>query len=304
MELGMNHAGEIRALAAMAQPDMGVVTCVAPVHLGFFNSVAEIARAKYELIEALPASGTAVLNADDEYVSQFGRDFGGKVLTFGIHHPSDVRGENVNQRGTKGATFQIVAGSQGAPAELPLIGRHNVYNALAAVAVAMERGLSLQQAASALARLTPSDKRGEVLQVAGATVINDSYNSNPKALQSMVDALAGMAVERGGRRMVVAGEMLELGPATDELHRRSGTYIAERKVDVVVGVRGAARHLVEAAREAGVRAEFVDTPEQAGEWLWREARAGDLVLLKASRGVRLEKALETWKSRVERTVPA
>jgi UDP-N-acetylmuramoyl-tripeptide--D-alanyl-D-alanine ligase len=305
VELGMNHAGEIRALAAIAQPDMGVVTCVAPVHLGFFNSVAEIARAKYELIEGLPASGTAVLNADDEYVSQFGRDFSGKVVTFGINHPANVRGEEVNQRGAMGANFQIVAGSQRVPAELPLIGRHNIYNALAAVAVTIENGMTLQGAAAALALLTPSDKRGQILQLAGATVVNDSYNSNPKALQSMVDAIAGMAVGKGGRRIVVAGEMLELGPATDDLHRRSGAYMAEKRIDVVIGVRGAAKHIVEAAKAGGARnAEFMDSPEQAGEWLSREVRPGDVVLLKASRGVRLENALETWKSRVERTVPA
>ena len=296
VELGMNHAGEITALAAIAQPDIGVVTNVAPVHLGFFESVADIARAKYELIQSLSANGTAVLNADDEFVSQFGRDFAGRVLTFGIDHSAAVTAENIKDLGLEGSHFDVIANGNRARARLGLIGRHNIYNALAAVTVAMDRGLSLEEAAAALALLTPSDKRGQVLEVAGATVINECYNSNPRALDFVVDALAGMPTK--GRRIVVAGEMLELGPATDELHRHAGEHMAERGIDVVVGVRGAAQHIVNSASARGTRAEFVETPEAAGEWLAREIKPGDLVLLKASRGVKLEKALETWKNRI------
>lgn len=294
VELGMNHAGEITALAAMAQPDVGVVTLVAPVHLGFFNSIADIARAKYELIQSLSANGVAVLNADDEYVSQFGRDFPGRVITFGIDRPATFTARNIRELGLEGSDFNLCAQEYCVPARLPLIGRHNLYNALAAVAVSVDRGLPLEDAAAALALLTPSDKRGQVIQVGGATVINDCYNSNPKALDSVVDALAEMPTN--GRRIVVAGEMLELGPATDELHRKSGEHMAARRIDVVIGVRGAARQIVEAAASKGISAEYVETPEEAGEWLAREVKSGDLVLLKASRGVKLEMALETWKS--------
>jgi UDP-N-acetylmuramoyl-tripeptide--D-alanyl-D-alanine ligase len=130
--------------------------------------------------------------------------------------------------------------------------------------------------------------------VGNITVINDCYNSNPKALEAMVDALAAMAARR---RIVVAGEMLELGPAGEEMHRQAGEHIAEKKIDALLGVRGLAQAMVESARKAGTRAEFVGGPEEAGEWLAREARDGDVVLLKASRGVKLEKALETWKAR-------
>ena len=297
VELGMNHAGEIAALAAIAQPDVGVVTCVAPVHLGFFASVADIARAKYELIQNLSPGATAVLNADDEYVSQFGRDFPGKVVTFGTTRPADVRAEHMESRGTAGSAFDIVAGDERVGAELPLIGRHNISNALAVVAVARERGLSLAEAAAALKSLAPVDKRGQILQIAGATVINDCYNSNPRALQSMVDALAALPAQ--GRRIVVAGEMLELGATADDLHRRCGEHMAQRGIDVLIGVRGLARHMVAAARQARLRTEFLETPEQAGEWLAHNVRPGDLVLLKASRGVRLEHALETWGRRAQ-----
>jgi UDP-N-acetylmuramoyl-tripeptide--D-alanyl-D-alanine ligase len=293
IEMGMSHAGEIRALAKIAQPEIGVVTNVAPVHLEFFDSLAGIARAKYELIESLPAGGTAVLNADDEYVSQFGRDFKGKVVMYGARATADVRAENVQTHGADGSEFDVMLGGSREHARLPLVGEHNILNALAAVAVGVARGLRPSEAVGALATLTPPDKRGQVLQLGNITVINDCYNSNPKALQAMVDALAAM---KAGRRIVVAGEMLELGPAAEEMHRAAGQHIAEKKIDVLVGVRGLAQAMVDSARNTGAHGEFVATPEEAGEWLAREARDGDVVLLKASRGVKLEKALETWQA--------
>jgi UDP-N-acetylmuramoyl-tripeptide--D-alanyl-D-alanine ligase len=147
---------------------------------------------------------------------------------------------------------------------------------------------------AALSTLAPAEKRGQVFQLDNITVIDDCYNSNPKALAAMVDALAAMPAKR---RIVVAGEMLELGPTGEELHRQAGRHIAAKKIDVLLGVRGLAQGMVEGARGPATRAEFLATPEDAGEWLAREARPGDVVLLKASRGVKLEKALESWKSR-------
>src|SRR5579864_2727859 len=299
IEMGMSHGGEIRALAKIAQPEIGVVTNVAPVHLEFFDSIAGIAQAKYELIESLPGSGTAVLNADDEYVSQFGRDFKGKVVTYGTRATADVRAQNVQTRGAEGSEFDVVVGGSREHARLPLVGEHNILNALAAVAVGMARGLTPGEAIGELATLAPPDKRGQVLKLGNITVINDCYNSNPKALQAMVDALAAM---KAGRRIVVAGEMLELGPSGEQMHRAAGQHIAEKKIDVLIGVRGLAQAMVDGARHAGAEAQFVAGPEEAGEWLNREARDGDVVLLKASRGVKLEKALETWKARGLRIV--
>jgi UDP-N-acetylmuramoyl-tripeptide--D-alanyl-D-alanine ligase len=297
IEMGMSHAGEIRALAKIAQPDIGVVTNVAPVHLEFFDSVAGIARAKYELVESLPGNGTAVLNADDDYVSQFGRGFKGKVVMYGTRPAADVRAENIRSRGADGSEFDVVIGGVREHATLPLLGEHNVLNALAAVAVGLERGLKPSEAVGALAGLAPADKRGEVLRLGNITVINDCYNCNPKALNAMVDALASMTAKR---RIAVVGAMLELGPTEEELHRQAGRHVAEKKIDVLLGVSGPAQAMVEAAGQAGMRAEFVSTPEAAGEWLAREARDGDAILMKASRGVKLEKALEMWKSRRER----
>jgi UDP-N-acetylmuramoyl-tripeptide--D-alanyl-D-alanine ligase len=297
IEMGMSHAGEITTLARIAQPNLGVVTCVAPVHLGFFKCVAEIARAKQELVDELPPNGMVVLNADDEYVSKFGTDFAGRVVTFGIKNPADVRPQSLTQMGLSGSRFEVAAAGEEATIELRLIGKHNVYNALAAIAVGLQNGIALPEIAAALAEVTPVDKRGQILEIGGATVVNDCYNSNPRALESMISALAGMTIGPGGRRILVAGEMLELGPSGEELHRRCGQCAADRKIDLVVGVRGLAKSIVEAVPNAkgGTQALYVETPEAAGEWLAREVRPGDLVLLKGSRGVRLERTLETWK---------
>jgi UDP-N-acetylmuramoyl-tripeptide--D-alanyl-D-alanine ligase len=289
VEMGMNHAGEIRELGKLAQHDLAVVTTVAPVHLEFFGSLKEIARAKYEIIETLHSGGVAVLNADDEYVSQFGRGFKGKVVTFGIRRAADVSAQNVKVNGAEGSTFDLVVGSVPAPVTFPLVGEHNIYNALAAAAAAMERGVAPSQAAEALSSIQPPDKRGQIIEVNGATIINDCYNSNPRALDAMIDTLASMKAER---RILVAGEMLELGPTAETLHRECGKHAAEKRIDFVIGVRGLARAVAEGACGAGAQAQFVETPEQAGEWLARNLRPGDAVLLKASRGVKLERALE------------
>jgi UDP-N-acetylmuramoyl-tripeptide--D-alanyl-D-alanine ligase len=291
VEMGMSHAGEITALAKLAQPDCGVVTMVAPVHLEFFESIAAIARAKYELIASLHAGGIAVLNADDEYVSQFGRDFHGRVVTFGLHQPADVSARKIEARGPLGSALEIVADGGPVPAALPLLGEHSIYNALAAVAVGLQYGVPLRLAAESLATMTPGDKRGEILNYAGATIINDCYNSNPRALDNMVRSLAQIPARR---RIVVAGEMLELGPAAEAMHREAGQNMARHGTDRLLGVRGLAKSMVEAAVEAGMSAEFVNTPQEAADWLRREVKAGDVVLLKASRGVRLERALEAW----------
>ncbi|HEY1401984.1 MAG TPA: UDP-N-acetylmuramoyl-tripeptide--D-alanyl-D-alanine ligase [Terriglobales bacterium] len=295
IEMGMSHAGEIAALARIALPNEGVVTSVGPVHLEYFDSVAGIARAKYELIEALPHGGTAVLNGDDEYVCQFGRDFKGKVILFGLKTTADARAENIEILGPEGTRFDLICQGLRQAVRSPLLGTHNVYNVLAAAAVALEHGITPSEIAAILPSLEPGDKRGQVVQVGNITVLNDCYNSSPKALMAAVDTLAAMPA---GQRIVVAGEMLELGATGEQLHRECGRYIAGKHLDFLLGVRGLAMPMVEAALAAGMKAQFVATPEEAGEWLAREAREGDVVLLKGSRGVKLEKALESWQQKV------
>jgi UDP-N-acetylmuramoyl-tripeptide--D-alanyl-D-alanine ligase len=286
IEMGMNHAGEIAALAEIAEPDWAVVSNVGPVHLEFFpDGIAGIARAKYELIEALPGDGIAILNYDDAYVAAFGRGLGARAVFYGFGEGSNVRAVNVAEVGVEGVVFTVEVRGQRASVQLKMLGRHNVPNALAAIAVGLQSGMELSDCAAAVGELRAGDKRGEVLEWRGATLINDCYNSNPTALNAMVDAMMAIPAER---HIVVAGEMLELGPDGASLHAACGARMIERGVDFVVGVRGLAQDLVGAA---GAKALFVTSPEEAGEWLVANLRPGDVVLLKASRGVRLEKAL-------------
>jgi UDP-N-acetylmuramoyl-tripeptide--D-alanyl-D-alanine ligase len=292
VEMGMNHAGEITALAHIAEPDWAVVSNVAPVHLEFFaDGMAGIARAKYELIEALPPDGIAVLNCDDEFVAKFGEGMGARAVYFGLSDCADVRAGGIAELGAEGIVFTVTARGELASVQLHLLGRHNVHNALAAIAVGLESGMPLAECAAALGGLRAGEKRGEVVEWRGAKIVNDCYNSNPRALRAMVEALLAMPVANGGRHIVVAGEMLELGPEGEALHRECGRQMAERGVDFVVGVRGLAAALVEGAAHSGTSAVFVATPEEAGAWLKGNLRVGDAVLLKASRGVKLERAL-------------
>lgn len=292
LEMGMNHAGEIRALAKIAEPDWAVVSNVAAVHLEFFaDGVEGIARAKYELVEALPADGIAVLNGDDERVRAFGRGMGARAVFYGTGERCDgcaVRAVEIEELGLNGTRFVVVVGEERFSMSMHLPGRHNVLNALAAIAVGVLSGVEPAEGCAALERMRPTEQRGNAIVWRGAEIVNDTYNSNPRALDSMVEALRNTPARR---RIVVAGEMLELGPVGASLHGSCGAAMSG--LDVVLGVRGLALELVAAARVAGVvTAEFVESPELAGEWLRANLREGDVVLLKASRGVRLERALE------------
>jgi UDP-N-acetylmuramoyl-tripeptide--D-alanyl-D-alanine ligase len=290
IEMGMNHAGEIAALAKIAEPDWAVVSNVGPVHLEFFpDGIAGIARAKYELIEALPADGIAVLNFDDAYVATFGRGMDERAVFYGTAEGADVRAVHVAEMGAEGVVFTVEARGERASVQLKMLGRHNVLNALAAIAAGLQSGMGLGECAAAVSELRAADKRGELLEWRGAVLINDCYNSNPRALDAMVSALMAVPADR---HIVIAGEMLELGPEAAGLHAACGVRMAESGVDVVVGVRGSAEQLVGAARGGGVEAIFLEDAEKAGEWILANVRAGDAVLLKASRGVRLEKALD------------
>jgi UDP-N-acetylmuramoyl-tripeptide--D-alanyl-D-alanine ligase len=293
VEMGMNHIGEIATLARIASPDWGVVTNVGTAHIeNFTEGQAGIARAKYELIAALPATGVAFLNCSDAYVSQFGRDFRGKVVYFGIGPCGDPAILDVKED-PSGLHVRFRAGEHDGSFSLNLLGAHNAQNAVAGLAVALEAGVPLDAAVAALESLTPGSKRGEVLEIGGATILNDSYNSNPEALQSMIHTLA---VRPAKRRILVAGEMLELGEHASMLHAACGKAAADAGIDIVVGVRGNAQHLAAAACLCGVASIFLPDAPMAGEWLARNLQPGDVVLIKGSRGVQLERAIEVLKT--------
>ena len=290
IEMGMNHVGEIAQLARIAAPDWGVITNVGMAHVeNFPEGQTGIARAKYELVEALPASGIAFLNCDDPYVGQFGRDFAGKAVYFGAGPCADPQITAIHEADC--LKVNVLSEGKTATMNLPFLGRHNASNAVAALAVAREAGVPIDAAIRAIEQLTPGDKRGQVLTLLGATIINDSYNSNPEALKSMIQALAARPALR---RILVAGEMLELGDHAPDLHAACGKAAAEAGIDVVIGVRGNAQHLVLGATTAaipGVATLFLSDADAAGLWLRENLRQGDVALIKGSRGVRLEKAI-------------
>ncbi len=295
VEMGMNHPGEIAALARIAAPDWGVVTNVGTAHIeNFAEGQDGIARAKFELVAALPPTGVAFLNCCDPYVSQFGRDFPGRVVYFGSGPCADPQFLEATED-LAGLHVKFRAGEREGQLTLHLLGAHNALNAMAGLAVALEAGVDLDAAVAALKSLTPGDKRGQAIEIGGATILNDSYNSNPEALRSMIRTLAARPA---ARRILMAGEMLEMGERGPALHAECGRAAAEAGIDLVAGVGGNAEHLATAACAGGVAAVFLPNAEAAGRWLKQNLQPGDVVLVKGSRGVHLERAIELVKSRI------
>lgn len=295
VELGMSRRGELSRLAEMAAPDIGVVTNVAAVHLEFFSSVEEIALAKRELIDGLKgAKPVAVLNADDPRVARFAEGFRGRTLLFGFSPEAQFRAEGIDVRGAEGSGFDYTGPAEHGWLELPLAGRHNILNALAALAAASEWGIGLAEARGVFPALRPASMRGELVRfAAGFAVLNDCYNSNPAALARMVELMGATPGFR--RRILVAGEMLELGATSCELHREAGREAARSgAADWIFGVAGNAEALVRGAIEAGHRpdhAQCFASADEAAKFLAEFVAPGDLLLVKGSRGVRLERII-------------
>jgi UDP-N-acetylmuramoyl-tripeptide--D-alanyl-D-alanine ligase len=301
LEMGMSRRGELARLAAIAWPDVGVVTRVSPAHLEFFASVDDIALAKRELIEGLNGrESTAVLNADDSRVAAFGAFAPGRVLTYGIEKQAFFMAQDIEDRGALGSAFDYVSPEGRVRLELNVPGRHAIANALAALAAASVWGIGAAEAQSVFRSLRAPAMRGELLRFSnGAALINDSYNSSPAALQAMTELLA--ATPNFRRRILAAGEMRELGAASPELHREAGQFAAKTgKIDWVIGVAGNAAQIVEGAVAGGVppaRATFFATPAEAAEFLAGFIGEGDLLLVKGSRGVKMEQIVETLIAR-------
>lgn len=299
LEMGMSSpTHEIRRLVQITPPDVGVELMVAPVHLEHLGTIENIVAAKAELIEGLKPDGVAILNADDHLVMGMRTKHSGRTITFGIDHAADVSASAIEARQLGSINFQLRTTLGEAPAELPMSGRHNLMNALAAAAVATVFQMAPQAIADGLRSFTPPKMRGEVLQfVGGVTVVDDSYNSNPRSLLSMVRTIAEVGDEKS-RRFVIAGEMLELGTEEQELHRQAGREIAAAGIDVLWGVRGLARDILAGAGEAGLtQTRFFDSSEEAALAVLDEVKAGDLVLIKGSRGVETDKVVKALRQR-------
>jgi UDP-N-acetylmuramoyl-tripeptide--D-alanyl-D-alanine ligase len=263
------------------------------VHVEHLGSIENVAKAKAELVEGMKPGGVAVLNSDDPRVAAMHWLSKGRTLTYGVENEADVRAENIRFERFGDTNFTLVSHGERADVAFPLNGRHNILNALAAAAVGLVFKMPVPEIAASLSTVEPPPQRGEVLRFDnGFTVINDSYNSNPSALLSMIDTL----VEGSGdaeRKIVVAGEMLELGENEKGIHTETGEQIAGRGIDMLIGVRGLARELVDGAKAAGLsNAEFVEDSDAAAERVASIVRTGDVILVKGSRGVKTEKVIE------------
>jgi UDP-N-acetylmuramoyl-tripeptide--D-alanyl-D-alanine ligase len=291
MELGMNHAGEISTLVAIAEPDVRVWTNVGDAHLGFFESPDAIADAKAEILERAGLRHVLVANADDPRVMARMPRFAGRTLTFGTSEGATVRATEVEDLGIEGMRARVWTPSGVTMIHTPLLGRGNLSNVLAATAVALDAGIGLDEIAAAIPRLQPADRRGAVRRLRdGVTLIDDSYNSSPSALRR---ALEVVAKERGAsRKVAVLGEMLELGEHAAALHEESGRAAAEAGVELLLTVGGApARAMADGAVAAGMPASSVshfEKSDAAAVAVTAAVRGGDLVLVKGSRGTRTD----------------
>src|SRR5438067_1392892 len=253
LEMGMSSpTHEIRRLVQITPPDVGVELMVAPVHLEHLGTIETVAAMKAELIEGLKPGGVAVLNADDKLVMEMKSKTEGPVLTFGVQNQADVTASEIDTSQFGSIRFRLSTPLGQAAAELPMTGRHNLMNALAASAVATALKVKPELIANALKTAKPPKMRGEVLDfAAGFTVVDDSYNSNPRSLLSMVNTLAE-ARDRIKRRIVISRELLELGPDSPQMHREAGHEIARLGIDLLWGVRGLAQEIIEGAQEMGI----------------------------------------------------
>lgn len=298
LELGMNHFGEISALVKIAEPDVRVWTNVGPAHLEFFGTVEAIARAKAEILEGADKDSLLVANADDDLVMRHAGTFAGRVRTFGVERPADVRALAVRDLGIDGTAAIVRTPIGETEIRTPLPGTANLSNVLAATAVAIRFDVPLADIVERAATLKPVARRGEVIRAGGVTIVDDSYNSNPKALSRAVAMLAGET--RYARRVAVVGEMLELGETSPDLHRAAGEEIARADVSELIAVGGSnAQSVAEGAIKAGMpaaRVHYVENSTAAGDLAVRLVRPGDVVLVKGSRGIRTEVVVDRLKA--------
>jgi UDP-N-acetylmuramoyl-tripeptide--D-alanyl-D-alanine ligase len=298
VELGMNHAGEIRTLVGIAEPEVRVWTNVGDAHLGFFESADAIADAKAEILEEARRSDLLVANANDARIVQRLRSFAGRTVTFGVETDADVCATAVKHRGLGGIDAQVATPAGSAQVHTPLLGLGNLSNVLAAIAVGLHFEAPLEEMVARIARLTPARHRGELLRLPGGiTLIDDSYNSSPAALKRALETVA--AATGSARKIAVLGEMLELGEHAARLHQECGRAAAESGLDLLIAVGGdAAAALAREAVTAGMSERcvlHVATKHEAADAALRHVRAGDLVLVKGSRGIGTDVVVERLK---------
>lgn len=291
-EMGMNHAGEIAEIAGLLKPNIGVYTNIAPVHIEFFGTIEGIAAAKRELLENVAPGGSIIINNDNPHVVRISAGFRGTIVTYAIDDATaHFRAVNIRERGLLGTRFTLLGESSEHELELVLPGRHNLENLLAAIATARTVGIRWENIERGVKNVQPAYHRGVIVEWRGATIYDDTYNSNPYALGRTLELMAQADVT--GRRIAVIGDMLELGAEELQFHRDAGAAIP-KSIDVVCGVGTRSRALLDGARGAGFDdaqlRHFTDA-DAAGAFLRAFVQPGDLVLIKGSRGVGLDRAI-------------
>jgi UDP-N-acetylmuramoyl-tripeptide--D-alanyl-D-alanine ligase len=300
LEIGTNARGEIAALAALAAPTVGIVTTVAAVHVEFLGSIEGVREEKVGLVRAVPPDGVVVLNADDPRVAGMARDSRARVVTYGRSAGAQVRALDDLTEDERGLSFTVQAAGERLPVTLALAGRHNVTNALAAAAAGVALGVPLADTARALGGVSPVAGRCVWRSAGDVTILDDTYNASPVSVRAALDTVA---TRRHGRRVIVVlGDMLELGAISEEAHREVGRQVAALPADELIGVGRGMQAAVEAAREAGLaEARHLTTFEDTVAHLLKRLTAGDLVLVKGSRGMRMERVVDALVARLARS---
>ncbi len=294
VEMGMSARGEIDLLARITAPTVGVITNIGPAHLEFLGSREGVAEAKGELLDNLRPDGTAVLNADDRFIDVLKKKFRGRTITFGIDHPADVSASRIVQHPDR-AEFVMGTGGKSYEVALRTAGIHNIANALAAAAGAVAVGLTLDDIKEGLEGFVPVAGRSEIKEVKGRIILADYYNANPASMEAAIGTLA--ALRAGKKGIAVLGDMLELGEAGAEAHRQIGRTAARSGVDVVMTIGALSRHIAEGAIGEGMPRERVieaTSHADAAKRLLALTKPGDVILLKGSRGMKMEKILEEF----------
>ena len=283
-ELGMSYPGEISRLAQISHPQVGIFTNIAPAHLESMGSIEAIAKAKRELIDGLPSDGTAVINVDNQILASWIKDIKQNVITYGINDDADYRAENIEITADGSSKFNI----KEIQYHLSFPGRHNIYNAVAAIAGASTLGIGYKELSDTIDNIKPYKQRSEIFTVGGITIINDCYNANPESMKAAIDLLAGYP--SAGRRIAVLGDMLELGTNEIDFHKQIGSHLKIKNIDALFAIGKLAEFYLNNYSN-GFKALYKDKTEMA-EALKRFLHSGDVVLIKGSRGAVLEKVTE------------
>ena len=297
IEMGVDNLGQTTRLCEIARPTVGIITNIGPDHLEFFGTMDASAQAKGEMLDLMPADGTAVLNADDPYFDYLAARARCRVVSFGLSSHADVHAVNLTVDDRQGATFGLVLPGRTRPTvvRLKVCGNHNITNALAAAAVGFALGLSGNAIAEGLARFRPASMRSQITTWRGIRLVNDCYNANPASMKAAIQLLRQLG--GANRTIAVLGDMLELGSEARDMHREIGAYLVEQGIGHLIAAGGLGREISEGARHAGMASsQIVDVPDAtaAGQALKILAKKGDVILVKGSRGMKMEQVVDSF----------